>query len=81
LIFGSCTAWIVVVAYGLLGRRVRLVGLVGRRRRGRVLALHRHLDDGRRGAREVLVRVRREVLQHTDKPLYSNHNMIAITTL
>lgn len=47
---------------GLLGRRVRLVGLVRGRRRGRVLALHRHLDDGRRRAREVLVRVRREVV-------------------
>lgn len=45
----------------LLGR-VGLVGLVGRRRRRRVLALHRHLDDGRSRAREVLVRVRREVL-------------------
>lgn len=64
MIFGSCTARI-VAWLSLLGRRVGLVGLVGRRRRRRVLAFHRHLDDGRRGAREVLVRVRREVLKHT----------------
>lgn len=71
MIFGSCTAWIVVAWLSLLGRRVRLVGLVGRRRRGRVLALHGHLDDGRGRAREVLVRVRREILQHHTQPRYT----------
>lgn len=49
---------------GLLGGRVGLVGVIGRGGRGRVLRLHGHLQDRRRRAREVLVRVRGEVLQH-----------------